>query len=137
MTTMGELNFTRLFDSELFVCLQALLEQVHHSDSLVETDDHVEARGMESHTVGLILELLIDFQIETILSHVRPHFNGAIDGARRDERLLDASVHAVDLAGVEGKHEVRVVDLVSGSLHVDRHLHDLLVVSREDERVFG
>lgn len=134
---MGELNFTRLFDSELFVCLKALLEQVHHSDSLVETNDHVETRGMESHTVGLILELLIDFQIETILSHVRPHFNGAIDRARRDERLLDASVHAVDLAGVEGKHEVRVFDLVSRSLHVDRHLHDLLVVSREDERVFG
>jgi len=50
--------------------------------------------------------------------------------------LLDAGVHAVDAAGMEGIDEVVIGDVVGRALQVDVHLDDLVVLSCENQSVF-
>lgn len=91
---------------------------------------------MERNAVGLIFELLIDFEVKPILLSVRPNFDCSIDACRCDERLLDARVHSVDLFRMERHHHVAIVDFITRSFDVQHDLYDLLVFSWEDKRVF-
>lgn len=128
VTTMGELNLTAQLNLDILERYQILFKQVHHADTLIETDNKVETTGMESHTVGLLLENLIDFQIKASSVGVGPDFDCAVNTRCGDVGFLNAGVQTVDLTSMEWQHQVTVVNFISGTLHVDRQLNDLLVV---------
>jgi len=64
VATVGENDLTTLLDRQVFVLLDGVLEDVHHPDSVEETDYDLEASGVESHTEGVISELLINLKFE-------------------------------------------------------------------------
>jgi len=137
VTTMGEFDLTALFDLDIFVGSKILLKQIHHADTLIETNDQMETTRVERNTIGLFFEMLIDLKIKAVLGCVGPNLYRPIDTGGRDKWLLDAGVHTVNLAGMERQYQIAVVDLVGGSLHIDIHSHDLLIISSEDEGVFS
>lgn len=135
MTTIGELDFSASFDADGVESLQSLLEDIHEANSVSESYDDVEARGVEGHAVRLVIELLTDLQGGWI--GVVPDSDCFIDGASGDHVLLDADVHALDGSGVEGADEIVVLGVLSRSLQVNVDLHNLVVLRREDNAVVG
>ena len=64
VTSITEDNLSALFDRDVLVLLDRVGKHIHHPDSVVETNNNLEACGMESHTNGIVLELLIDLELE-------------------------------------------------------------------------
>ena len=62
VATVGESNFSTALDWNCVERLEALLEHIHHSYSIGETNDQVEARWMEGNTVSFVWVLLADFK---------------------------------------------------------------------------
>ena len=54
MTAIGEPDLSAALDGYLLECLQTLLEHVHHSDFVCETNDNVETRWMKGQTECLV-----------------------------------------------------------------------------------
>jgi len=133
VTTVREFNLTARFNLNILVGSQVLLKQVHHTDTFVETNHQMETTRVESYTVRLLFEMLINFKIKPVLTRVRPNLDGSINTSGSDKWLLNARIHTVDLAGVERQNQVAVVNFIGRSFHIDVHPHDLLIISREDK----
>ena len=56
MTAIGEPDLSAALDGYLLECLQTLLEHVHHSDFVCETNNDVEPRRMKGQTECFVLE---------------------------------------------------------------------------------
>lgn len=93
VTTVGELDLSASLDLDLMVHFQTLLEDIHHSDSVSETDDNMESRWVEGNTVGFILESLTDLKLRWI---VVPYSHSLVDRASGNKIFLDAHVHALN-----------------------------------------
>jgi len=137
VATIGESDLTAAFDSNGLEWLQAVLEDVHHSDAIGEADDDVEAGWVEGHAIGLIVEYLADFQLKWAWIGIVPYPNRLIDGTGSDKILLDAYVHALDGPGVEWEDCVLVSALVVGPVRRNGGLHDLIILTGEDNHVIG
>lgn len=136
MTTVGESYFSATLDGDRLVGLETLLENVHHANSVGETDDQMEAGWVESHTVGLVVEELANLKLGWV--EVVPNADRLIDGAGSHKVLLDTDVHSLDSSGVEGEDEVLVLAVIVGSVDLETtDLHDLVVLSGEDDVVRG
>jgi len=94
VATVGESDFSAALDGDCVERLKALLEHIHHSDSIGETDNQVEARWMEGNTVGFVWVLLTDLKSWRV--GVVPDSHRLVGGAGGDEVLLDADVHALN-----------------------------------------
>ena len=64
VTTIGENNLTARLDADVLVLLNRVLEHVHHSYSIVETNHDLEASWVEGHTLGLLRERLINLEFK-------------------------------------------------------------------------
>lgn len=99
--SMRKLNLTAQLNLDVLVGHKIFLKQIHHADAFVEANHQVEARRVERDAVGLFLEVLVDFEIEAVGRRVGPNFDSAVYRSCSDEGLLNAGIHAVDLACVE------------------------------------
>ena len=107
VSTVGESQLSASLDRNNVIRLQTFLKNVHHSDSVSESDDQVEARWVESYTIGFVMEHLAD--LESWWVRVVPDSNGLVDGAGGDQVFLDADVHSLDSSGVERVDQVLVL----------------------------
>ena len=83
---------------------------------------------MESHTIGTLLELLVDLQLKANRGVIAPDLDCLVGGAGRNQVLLNTHVHACDRSGVERVDQVLVYGLnVARVVQIDGHLVDLLV----------
>ena len=138
VTTIGENNLTARLDADVLVLLNRVLEHVHHSYSIVETNHDLEASWVEGHTISTLLELLVDLQLKANLRIVAPDLDCLVGGASGDQVLLNAHVHACDGTGVERVDQVLVHGLnVARVVQIDGHLVDLLVLRCENQRVLA
>lgn len=62
MSTIREANFSAAFDTDSLEGLKTVLEDIHHSNSICETDDDMETCRMESYAISLVIEELTDFE---------------------------------------------------------------------------
>lgn len=88
---------------------------------------------MYSQTKRLISKLLINLQTKTILRlNISPQLDCFIGGSCRKVRFLNTCVHTINLGGVEGQHQITIIDFIRGSLHINRHFEQLLIHRGED-----
>ena len=78
VSTVGEHDLTARLDADVLVLLDGVLKDVHHANSIVEADHNLEASWMEGYTVGTLLELLIDLQLEAVRGTVAPNLHGLV-----------------------------------------------------------
>lgn len=100
MASVGEPDLAATLDGDSVEGLQTLLENIHHSHSVGEANNYVEARGVEGHAIGFVVELLADFEGGRV--GVVPDPDRLVDGASGHEVLFDANVHSLDGSRVEG-----------------------------------
>ena len=78
VTSITEDNLSALFDRDVLILLDRVGKHIHHPDSVVETNYNLEASWMESHTNGIVLELLIDLEFEAHRRAIGPDFDGFV-----------------------------------------------------------
>lgn len=100
MASIWEPNLSTALDWDFLERFQALLKYVHHSDFICESNDDMEARGMESQTKSFILEGLTD--VKSLLLVV-PDSHSLVDTASTYQVLLNADIHAMDGSWMEGE----------------------------------
>jgi hypothetical protein len=97
MTTVRESNLSASLDSNVMKWFETLLEHVHHSHSISETNNDMESRRMECHTVGLIVVGSADLESwSLVLTLIIPNSHSLIDGAGCNQIFLDADVHTLN-----------------------------------------
>ena len=96
----------------------------------------METTRMEGNAISFFSKSLIDFKIESSLRFVGPNFNSFIHTACCDKWLFDTDVHSVDSTLVKRMHKIIIVDLIRGSLHINRHLVQLSEFIGENYCVF-
>lgn len=79
MATMRESDFPATLDANGLERLQAVLEHVHHSDSVSEANDDVETSRVEGHTVRLIIKDLAYLQLKWTHLSIVPNPDCFID----------------------------------------------------------
>ena len=113
------------------ISLKALLENIHKPDLISESNDQVEATGMECNRVGLICEGLTNIKRRRI--GVVPDPDRLIDRACGDEILLDACVHTLNGSAMERANEVLIFRVIKRLLDIDIDFHNLIVLSCEND----
>ena len=113
MTTIGESNLSATLDSNVMEWLKALLEHIHHSHSVGETNNDMESRRMESNTVGLVVVRSADLKSwGLILSLIVPNSHSLIDRASSNQVLLDTDIHALDSSRVKWVDKVLILGVI-------------------------
>jgi hypothetical protein len=120
-------------NGDFFVGLERFGEDIHHSDLVSESNNYVETRRMECYTISFILEYFTNFQCFSI---VIPNSDCFVNAASRNQILLHTNIQSMDLSRVIRINKVFISGIVSGSLQVHIHLHDLVVFSGEEKNVF-
>jgi len=133
MATIGEPDLSATLNSNSLERFQTFLEDVHHPYSISETNNQMEARRVEGYTVGLVVEELTNLKLRR--SGIVPDPNSLVDGAGGDEVFLHTDIHPLDGSAMEGEDEVFILGVVRWPLKVDVDLHDLVVLSSEDDAV--
>ena len=134
VTTVRESDFSASLDWNSVVRLETLLEDIHHSDSISETDNQVETWWMEGYTVGLIWVLLADLKNWWV--GVVPNSDRLISRASNNEVLLDADIHTLDGSWMEWANKILILGIILRSFWIGKHSHQLVVLSWEDDVVF-
>lgn len=80
---------------------------------------------MECQRVCFVLENFTNLQS---LGVIVPDANSLISTASAYKLLLDANVHAVDATGMEREYKVLILGIISGTLDVNWHSHQLIVL---------
>lgn len=78
VATVGEHYLAALLDVQVLVLLDGVSEDIHHADLVVEAHHDLEARWVERHAAGLILERLINLKLEVMRGTVAPNFYGFV-----------------------------------------------------------
>ena len=138
MATVREHNLSTLLDRQVLVLLNRVGEDVHHPNSIEESNDNLETCRMESHAHGIILELLVNLQFEAERRAVTPYLDSLIGRASCYQVFLDTDVHSGDGSRMERMDEVLVerfdVFIIE---QADCHLENLVVLRCEDQSVLA
>ena len=136
VATIGENDLSTSLNVQVLVANYLVRKDVHHADLVVEADYDLETGRVECHTAGFFLEHLVYLQFEAHGGTIAPDFHSLVTGARRDQVLFYADIHAGDGARVEWVHQVLVHCLnVLVVKRTDCHPEDLICVSCEHDRV--
>jgi len=81
MTSIGESNLSASLNSYVMEWFKALLEHIHHSDSISESNNDMESRRMKSYTVSFIVVRRTNFKSWCLVLLVVPNSHGLVDRA--------------------------------------------------------
>ena len=107
MSSIWEYYFATILDVQVFVLLDWVFKDVHHTDFVEEANYNLETGRMKGYTAGIVLEDLIDFQFEFRVV-IFPDFNSLIAWACRYQVLLDTDIHSIDRSRMEGMYEILI-----------------------------
>ena len=96
MTSIGESYLSTSLNSNMMEWLEALLEHIHHSDSISESNNDVESRRMESNTISFIVVRGTNLKSWSLVLLVVPDSHGLVDRASGNQVLLDTNIHTLD-----------------------------------------
>lgn len=117
--------------------LETLLEDVHHSYSICETNNNMETRWMEGYTVGLVIVRSTNLEGWSLVLLVVPNSYSLVNRASGYKVLLDANIHTLDSSRVEWVDKILILGVIRGSLKINIDLHDLIVFSGENNAVIS
>lgn len=129
MSPMRKSNLSTALNWDFLEGFQTLLEYIHHSHFISESNNDMESRWMKSQTEGFILKALTNFQS---LLLIIPNSNCFIDTASTNQMLLNADIHSMDGSWVEWIDQILVFSIIRWSFDVNSYLHNLVVFSGED-----
>ena len=72
MTSVREYDLTALLDWQVLVLLDCVRKDVHHSNSIKESNDNLETCWVEGYAFCLVLELLINLELEAKRGAITP-----------------------------------------------------------------
>ena len=74
-SSIGKDDLTAPLVWKLLVLLNAILKDIHHSDSVIETNNNLETSWMERYTKSFFLIAFADFKVESHGWVVTPNLN--------------------------------------------------------------
>lgn len=114
MSSIAKHNFFAIFYvTNRLVRNKGILEYVHHSNPISETNYNMETWRMERYAIGFITECLVYFKIEATTLAIAPNLNSLILWTSCYKILLYAYIHAFNTSWVERENKILIKKVIS------------------------
>ena len=137
VTSIWESNLSATFNSNCLKWLKAIFENIHHSNSICETNYYVESCRVECYTIGLIAEQLTNFKLKLARCLIVPNSNGLIDRTSSYQVLFNANIHTLNRSGVEWEDGKLIFAVIVRPIDRESCFHNLVIFSGKNNHVIS